>query len=116
MGVVTETLPNGIGVIAVSGPLLSDQELEGLRSAIHRFVDREEKKLLIDLGGVTYLNSSAIALLVSAHTTYSKRHWQLKICNIHKNAYVVFAVTRLDKVFSIFETRSEAAGSFAQHQ
>jgi anti-sigma B factor antagonist len=115
MNVVTETLPTGIGVIAVSGPLLSEQELEGLRKAIREYVDREEKKLLIDLGGVTYLNSSAMALLVSAHTTYSKRHWQLKLCNIHKNAYVVFAVTRLDKVFSIIDSRNDAVESFARH-
>ncbi len=115
MGVVTHSLPTGIGVIAVSGPLLSDPELDGLRKAIHQFVDREEKKLLIDLGGVTYLNSSAMALLVSAHTTYSKRHWQLKLCNIHKNAYVVFAVTKLDKVFSITHTRNEALEGFEQH-
>ena len=116
MGVVLETLPTGIQVIAVSGPLLSEKELEGLRAAVRGFVDREEKKLLIDLGGVTYLNSSAMAVLVSAHTTYTKRHWQLKLCNIHKNAYVVFAVTRLDKVFSILDTRSHAVKSFAGHQ
>ncbi len=115
MGVVTQSLPTGIQVIAMSGPLLSDQELEGLRKAIHGCVDREEKKLLIDLGGVTYLNSTAMAVLVSAHTTYSKRHWQLKLCNINKNANVIFAVTRLDKVFSIIDTRRDALESFSRH-
>jgi len=114
MEIVTETLPTGIQVIAVSGPLLSEQELEGLRKVVRGFVDREEKKLLIDLGGVTYLNSSAMALLVSVHTTYSKRHWHLKLCNIHKNAYVIFAVTRLDKVFSIADSRAEAIKSFSR--
>ena len=115
MGVVISTLPTGIGVIAPSGPLLSERELEGLRQAIRGCVEREEKKLLIDLDGVTYLNSSAVAVLVSAHTTYSKRHWQLKLCNIHKNAHVIFAVTRLDKVFSIIDTRRDAVDSFSRH-
>ncbi len=114
MGTVTKTLPSGIGLIEVSGPLLGDQELEGLRSGIRGFVDAGVQRLVIDLDRVTYLNSTAMAVLVSVHTTYSKRHWQVKLCGIHKTVHVVFAVTNLDKVFAIHGTRDEALESFAQ--
>jgi len=108
MGALAKTLPSGVGLIELSGPLLSEQELEGLRATARGFVDAGVQKLVIDLSGVTYLNSSAMAVLVSVHTTYSKRHWQLKLCGIKKNVHVVFAITNLDKVFTIEDTRVRA--------
>jgi anti-sigma B factor antagonist len=113
MGVRTETLPGEIGLIEVRGSLLSDEEVASLRRAIAEFVDRRWGSLLIDFSETKYLNSSAIGVLVAAHTTYSKRQWRLKLCSMNKHVHVIFAITNLMKIFSVYDSKEEAITSFA---
>jgi anti-sigma B factor antagonist len=112
MVVRTETLPSGIGVIEVKGSLLADEEVANLRRAVTEFVDRRWHRLLIDFSETEYLNSSAIGVLVAAHTSYTKRQWQLKLCSMNKHVHVIFAITNLMKIFSVYDTRGEALRSF----
>ncbi len=116
MAVRTETLPSGIGIIEVRGSLLSDEEVGALRRAVTEFVDRRWRRLLIDFSEAQYLNSTAIGVLVSAHTTYSKRQWQLKLCSMNKHVHVIFAITNLMKIFSVYDSREEAIRSFPAEQ
>jgi anti-sigma B factor antagonist len=114
MNVKSETLPSGVGVIEVRGPLLGDQEIAELRRAIAEFIDRQWRRLLIDLTEATFLNSTGMGVLVSAHTSYAKRGWQLKLCGINKRVNLVFAITNLKKVFAIYDAREDALTSFLQ--
>jgi anti-anti-sigma factor len=75
-------------------------------------VDRRWHRLLIDFSETAYLNSSAIGVLVAAHTSYTKRQWQLKLCSMNKHVHVIFAITNLMKIFSVYDTREEALRSF----
>jgi anti-sigma B factor antagonist len=113
MGVRTETLPSGVGLIEIRGSLLSDDEVAGMRRAIAEFVDRRWRRLLIDFSETKYLNSTAVGVLVGAHTTYAKREWQLKLCSMNKHVHVIFAITNLMKIFSVYDTRDEALKSFS---
>ncbi len=113
MGIRTETLPGGVGLIEVRGSVLSDEEVAGVRRAIAEFVDRRQHRLLIDFSETKYMNSLAIGVLVAAHTTYSKRQWQLKLCAMNNHVHVIFAITNLMKIFSVYDTKDEALKSFS---
>jgi anti-sigma B factor antagonist len=113
MGVRTEILPSGVGLIEIRGSLLSDEEVAGMRRAIAEFVDRRWRRLLIDFSETKYLNSTAVGVLVGAHTTYAKREWQLKLCSMNKHVHVIFAITNLMKIFSVYDTRDEALKNFS---
>jgi len=112
MAVKTSTLDKGIGLIAPGGSMIGGKETDDMRSAITDFVSRSYDKLVIDLSAVTYLNSTAIGILVSGHTTYSKKGWHIKLCGINKNIDSVFVVTKLSLVFDVYDTRAEAVASF----
>jgi anti-sigma B factor antagonist len=113
MGVKTSTLPEGnIGVIEAKGSLVGGDETVELRQAVAGFLDRGYERLLIDLSNVTYLNSTAIGVLVSAHTSYSRRGWQVKLCGVNKNINNIFVITKLTLVFDVLESRDQAAQSF----
>ena len=113
MAVKTTTLQSGkIGVIEVKGSLVGGEETDELRSAVADFVEQGTKKLIIDLGKVTYLNSTAIGVLVSAHTTFSKNKGHVKLCEINKNINNIFVITKLTLVFDVAETREEAVKAF----
>jgi anti-sigma B factor antagonist len=109
MAVKTSTVQSGtIGVIEVKGSLVGGEETDELRSAVADFVEQGNKKLAIDLSKVTYLNSTAIGVLVSAHTTYSRNGGKVKLCGINKNINNIFVITKLTMVFEVCETRDDA--------
>lgn len=112
MGVTTVTLPNGVGLIEVKGSLLSEDDVAELRGAVATFVARHWPRLLIDFSDTVYMNSTAIGVLVAAHTSYARREWQLKLCAMNKHAHAIFAITNLMTIFSIYDTREEAMKSF----
>jgi anti-sigma B factor antagonist len=114
MSIKTSTLEDGVGFIEASGSLIGGDETDKLRRAVGDFVERNYDKLLIDLSGVTYLNSTAIGVLVAAHTTYSKRGWRIKLCGVNKNIDSIFVITKLSLAFEVHEDREEALKAFAQ--
>jgi anti-sigma B factor antagonist len=113
MAVKTSTLENGIGLIEVKGSLEGGDETDNVRSAIAGFASQSYDKLLIDLSGVTYLNSTAIGMLIKGHTTYARNNWKLKLCGVNSNINSIFVITKLALVFDIHDTRKAAIASFA---
>ncbi len=112
MAVKTSTLDGGIGLIEVSGSLVGGDETDKMRQAVAGFVEREYAKLVIDLSSVTYLNSTAIGVLVAAQTSYARKNWQIKLCGINKNINNIFVITKLTLVFDVHDTREGAVKSF----
>ncbi|MDH3252642.1 MAG: STAS domain-containing protein [Ignavibacteria bacterium] len=112
MAVKTTTLDGGIGLIEVSGSLVGGEETDKLRQSVAGFVDREYDKLIIDLGKVTYINSTGIGVLVAAQTSYSRKGWQIKICGLNKNIDNIFVITKLTLVFDVADTRDAAIKGF----
>lgn len=115
MAVKTTTLQSGtIGVIEVKGSLVGGEETDELRSAIADFVEQGNKKLIIDLSKVTYLNSTAIGVLVQAHTTYTRNKGKVKLCGINNNINNIFVITKLTMVFDVVDTKEDAVKAFSQ--
>ena len=112
MSVKTSTLDGGVGLIELKGELVGGDETDKLRQGIAGFVDREYARLIIDLSQVTYLNSTAIGVLMHGHTSYARRKWQLKLCGVNKKINSIFVITKLVLVFDVHDTRKAALGSF----
>jgi anti-sigma B factor antagonist len=113
MAVKTTTLQSGkIGVLEVKGSLVGGEETDELRNAVADFIEQGTKNLIIDLSKVTYLNSTAIGVLVSAHTTFSRNKGHVKLCGINKNINNIFVITKLTLVFDVADTKEDAAKSF----
>ena len=106
------TLPGGIDLIEVEGTLLGGEEINALRKAIDKSADTKATKLIVDLGGVTHVNSAALGVLVAAAITYSRRGWQLRICETNKAVHSIFIITKLNLLFDLVTTRDEAVKSF----
>lgn len=108
MAVKTSTLDGGIGLVEVKGSLIGGDETDELRRSIAGFAEREYQKLIIDLGGVSYINSTGIGVLVAAQATYTRKGWKIKVANINKNIDNIFVITKLTMVFDVVDTRDQA--------
>ena len=102
-----------IAVLELHGPLIGGDETDELRKKSRDLIEQGNRKAIIDLNYVTYINSTGIGSLVSIHTMYANANGKVKLCGIGKNVENVFVITRLMSVFDIDETRSAAIKSFS---
>ena len=75
-------------------------------------LEQGNRKLVLDLGGVTYINSSGIGALVGLHSMYQKSAGKIKLCNVAKGVENVFVITKLTSVFDVEDDRDAAVKSF----
>lgn len=101
-----------ITVLAPKGMLLGGKETDELQSKIKELSEAGNKKLLIDLGQTTFMNSVSLGVLIAGHTNYAKRQAKLKLCQVDKKIQNIFVVTKLSLVFDSYDSCEEALKSF----
>lgn len=95
-------------ILHLKGQFIGGDETDGLKNALISVAEKKQNKLVIDLGKVTYLNSTALGVLISAHANFAKRDGQVILCNISKSIENIFVITKLTLVFQITQTLDEA--------
>ena len=113
MATKLSTLNNlDIAILEPRGSLIGGEETDELKTKAKDLIEQGNKKLVLDLGGVTYINSSGIGALVSIHSMYQKASGKIKLCNMGKGVQNVFVITKLTSVFDVEEARDEAVKKF----
>lgn len=107
MKIKTE-MKGDIAVLAPKGSLVGGEETDELRSAVQQFIEKGNLKMVIDLSGVDYMNSTAIGALVSAHTSYANRSGSVILVGVNKKITNIFVVTKLSRIFQIEDTIANA--------
>ncbi|MBL0107145.1 MAG: STAS domain-containing protein [Ignavibacteria bacterium] len=108
----SEISDKGIVILEPKGNFVGGDETDELRESIKKYSELENKKLIVDLGDVLYLNSTALGVLISAHANYSKREGKIKLCQLNKNLENLFVITKLALIFDSYNTKEEAIKSF----
>ena len=83
-----------------------------LRTELLDLTKAKSKAVLIDLSNVKYMDSSGVATLVEALQQVGKYGGKLKLVNLREAVKDVFELSRLDKVFDIYQDMDEAKGAF----
>lgn len=100
-------------VLHLKGNFVGGDETDELQSTIKKLSEAENLKLVIDLGEVSYLNSSALGVLISAHANYTKRGGKVKLCQLNKNLENLFVITKLSLIFDTYPSEMEAVAGFS---
>src|SRR5690348_10971496 len=83
-----------------------------LRDPIRDLLSKGQKKILLNLGNVTYIDSSGIGELVSAFTSVRNQGGELKLLNLTKKVHDLLQITKLYTVFDIKDDETAAVGAF----
>jgi anti-sigma B factor antagonist len=86
---------------------------EKLRDKVVALMDGGHLKLVLDLGGVAYMDSSGLGQLIQVHTMASRKGGALKLLHATKRLKDLLVVTKLLLVFDAFDTEQEVLASFA---
>lgn len=109
---VKERQAGDVTILDLSGAVRIGEGSVALRDAIRSLSDEGKKKLLLNLAGVNYVDSSGIGELIANYTTVSRQGGQLKLLNLTDKIQSLLVITKLLTVFDSYEDESEALKSF----
>ena len=105
---------DGINIVDMSGRITLGEGSVVLRDTIRDLVGKGQKKILLNLGDVTYIDSSGIGELVSAFTAVRREGGELKLLKLTKKVHDLLQITKLYTVFDIKDDEATAIKSFSK--
>lgn len=102
-----------VSVVDVAGRITLGEGSSALRDALRDMVAKNHKKILLNLGEVSYIDSSGIGELVSGFTSVTNNGGQLKLLGLTKRVKDLLQITKLYTVFDVHEEEASAIRSFA---
>jgi anti-sigma B factor antagonist len=106
----TRTL-DGILIVDCHGRIVFGEESGMLRDAIRKLI-AENKRIVLNLGGVNYIDSGGLGTLVSLYTTARTSGGAIKLANLTQRVGDLLQVTKLVTVFEVYSNEEQAIESF----
>lgn len=101
-----------VSVVDVAGRITLGEGSSALRETLREMVGKNQKKILLNLGDVSYIDSSGIGELVSGFTSVTNSGGQLKLLNLNKRVKDLLQITKLYTVFDVHDDEAHAIRSF----
>ncbi|HKZ03610.1 MAG TPA: STAS domain-containing protein [Pyrinomonadaceae bacterium] len=109
---VKERQAGDVTILDMSGAVRIGQGSVALRDSVRTLVEGGKKRILLNLGGVNYIDSSGIGELIANFTTVSREGGQLKLLNLTDKIQNLLVITKLLTVFDSYDNEAEALNSF----
>jgi anti-sigma B factor antagonist len=109
---MVEKLVGGIILLDVRGRITLGHETESFRSKIRQLLDAGQRRLIIDLGEITYIDSVGLGTLVASLTSVRKQGGELKLVHLPKGVHQLLQITRLVTIFEIHDNLESALQAF----
>ena len=103
---------NGVTIVDVPGRVTLGESATALREGLRDLTVQGHKKIVLNLANTSFLDSTALGVLVSAFATASSAGGQIKLCNLGKRVNDLLLVTKLYTVFEVFHDEASALRSF----
>jgi len=101
-----------VTILDINGRIVLGDEIGKLRDAIHGLIAEGKKKIILNLAGVDYIDSSGVGELVASYTTVRNAGGELKLLNLTQKVQDVLHVTKLYTVFDVRDDEFHAVKSF----
>jgi anti-sigma B factor antagonist len=109
---VTVRHREGVSILDLKGKITIGVGDVAMREAVTGALDAGSTNILLNLKGVTTIDSSGVGELVSSYTTVTNRGAKLKVVNIPPKVSDILQITQLVTVFDVYEDEDEAIASF----
>jgi len=84
--------------------ILEEKDIRGLQESVMSVIEQAERiNLVMDFRNVRFLSSAVLGLLIRISKRVHERDGQLRLCNINPKIHEIFKITRLTKIFDIYE-------------
>lgn len=101
-----------VTVVDLSGQIKLGEGSSTLRDTVKDLLSKGHKKILVNLGEISYIDSSGIGELISAFTSVRSQGGELKLLNLTKKTRDLLQITKLYTVFDIKDDEAQAIAAF----
>ena len=102
-----------VTILDLNGKITIGSGEEALRNTVQEILNSGATRVVINMSGVTMIDSSGIGELVSAYTTATNRGTKLKLANLPSKVSDILTITQLITVFDVYDNEADAVNSFA---
>jgi len=103
---------DGVSVVALDGRIVLGEESNALREKVKSLLAEGRKKVVLNMDGVTFIDSAGLGTLVAAHHSAKSQGASLRLCHLGSKFQEVLQITKLLTVFDVYNTEAEAVASF----
>jgi anti-sigma B factor antagonist len=100
-------------VLELKGNVMGGDDTKEFNEVLHKLIDGGKTRVVLDLGGVKFMNSSGLGMLIGGLTTMKKAEGHLKLANVTEKIESLLIITKLIKIFESFDSVDEAVKSFS---
>lgn len=109
---IKERVVDGVSILDLSGKIVLGEGDAQIRDRIKDLLADGQRRILLNLGDVTYIDSAGLGALISSYTTTRREGGQLKLVNLTKRIQDLLAITKLITVFDTYDDEKTALGSY----
>jgi anti-sigma B factor antagonist len=105
---------DGVAVLVLEGRIVLGEETSSLREKVKGLLAEGKKKIVLNMKGVTLIDSSGLGALVAAYSSAKSGGASVRLCNLGPHFNQLLQVTRLLTVFEVSNSEADAVRSFTK--
>ena len=109
---ITDREINGVTIMDFRGRIANGSARTQLRSRIREHLERGRQEILLNLGGVDFIDSFGLGVLIEVHDKVKNQGGVLKLVNLNRRVNHLMVITKLETEIDCFEDEGTALASF----
>ena len=110
---IEERAVGDVLILDVKGRITLGEGDELLKDKVNSLLNQGQKKIVLNLAAVPYIDSAGLGEIVRTYTTVSRQGGNLKLLNLTKRITDLLAITKLLTVFETYDSENDAVQSFS---
>ena len=111
---MTDSEVGGTSVVMLDGRIVLGEESQALRQKLKSLIAEGNKKIILNMDNIKYIDSAGLGILVAAHVTAKLEGASLILSNLGTKFQEILQITKLVTVFQVFKTEAAAIASLSK--
>jgi anti-sigma B factor antagonist len=111
---IKEKIENHVAILSLHGKMMGGPETTALHDHVRGLINDGIKKVVIDLAGVKWINSSGLGVLMAVMTSLKGAEGTMKLANITEKVESLLMITQLMRVFETYDSVERAVASITE--
>jgi anti-sigma B factor antagonist len=111
---MTDSEVDGTSVVMLDGRIVLGEESQALRQKLKALIAEGNKKIILNMDNIKYIDSAGLGILVAAHVSAKLQGASLILSNLGTKFQEILQITKLVTVFQVFNTEAAAVASFSK--
>jgi anti-sigma B factor antagonist len=105
---------DGVTILVLQGKLMGGGDAETFKSTVYKLIEQGKKKVIVNLHGISWINSTGMGILISGYTTMRRNGGDLRLLHVSDKIQSILYVTKLNTIFKCFDVEDDAVRSFEE--